>query len=332
MKSNYQQVSDSGLTYFRHRRLRQSEALRSMVRETRVVKSDLIQPLFIVPGSAIRKEIPSLKNQFHLSVDQCLREAEALLKLGISNVLLFGIPEEKDEIGSSACKPDGIVQRALKNLKKEFPELTLTVDVCFCEYTSHGHCGILKGQSIDNDLTLTELDKQAISLAEAGADILAPSGMMDGCIVSLRSALDSAGFQEKILMSYSAKYASAFYGPFRDAVDSSPSFGDRRTHQMDPANSDEALREIASDIEEGADIVMVKPALAYLDVISRARDNFNIPVAAYNVSGEYAMIKAAAEQGLIDGERAMLECLTSIKRAGAGIIITYFAKEAAPLL
>jgi porphobilinogen synthase len=332
MKSNIKQLSDERLSFARHRRLRQSESLRSMVRETRVVKSDLIQPLFIVPGKGIRKEISSLVNQFHLSVDETLKEAESLLKLGVTNVLLFGVPNVKDETGSSSCNHDGIVQTAVRALKKELPELTITVDVCFCEYTTHGHCGILKGQTVDNDLTLEMLDKQAVSLAEAGADIIAPSGMMDGTIVSLRAALDNTGFEDKILMSYAAKYASAFYGPFREAVASTPSFGDRRTHQMDPANSDEALREIASDIEQGADIVMIKPALAYLDVISRVRDSFNIPIAAYNVSGEYAMIKLAAEKGLIDGEKAMLECLTSIKRAGAGIIITYFAKEAAAII
>jgi porphobilinogen synthase len=303
-----------------------------MVRETRLNKSDFIQPLFIVPGTNIKKEISSLKNQYHLSVDNCLKEAEELLRLGLSTVLLFGLPSQKDEVGSSSWDSNGIIQQAVKALKKEFPELTVAVDVCFCEYTSHGHCGVLNGQCVDNDQTLANLNQQALSLAEAGADILAPSGMIDGMVTSIRTALDQEGYENKIIMSYAAKYASAFYGPFRDAVESTPSFGDRRTHQMDPANVEEALREVASDIEQGADIVMVKPALAYLDVISKVRDNFNIPIAAYNVSGEYAMIQYAAEKGLIDGPSAMMESLTSIKRAGAGIIITYFAKDAARLL
>ena len=334
MKSSLPQLTTSevDLQFHRFRRLRQTEGLRSLIRETTLNKSDFIQPLFIVPGNSIKNEISSLKDQFHLSVDKAVFEVEELVKLGVTKVLLFGVPTDKDEFGSAASREDGVVQNAVRQIKKNFPEVTIAADLCFCEYTDHGHCGILKGDYVDNDATLAHLNKQALSLSEAGADIIAPSGMMDGMIVSLRSALDQEGFEGKILMSYSAKYASAFYGPFRDAVDSTPNFGDRRTHQMDPANSDEALREVEADISEGADIVMIKPALSYLDVISRVKANFNIPIAAYNVSGEYAMINAAAEKGLIDGERAMLESLLSIKRAGANIIITYFSKAASKLI
>jgi porphobilinogen synthase len=316
----------------RLRRLRRTDALRGLVRETSLSTTDLIQPLFIVPGSGVRKEISSLPGQFHLSPDQAPREAEVLLELGIKSVLLFGLPPSKDDTGSAACDRNGVVQSALRELKSRFPELLLTVDLCYCEYTSHGHCGVVVDGDVDNDQTLELLNQQALSLAEAGADIVAPSGMMDGMIWSLRNALDSAGHSQVVLMSYAAKYSSAFYGPFRDAVESAPSFGDRRTYQMDPANSDEALREVAADIEQGADIVMVKPALSYLDIIRRVKDTFNVPVAAYNVSGEFAMLKAAAKQGLIDEERGMMEMLTSIKRAGAKIIISYFCKDAARLL
>jgi porphobilinogen synthase len=316
----------------RYRRLRRTDALRGLIRETTLCTADLVQPLFIVPGRGVRREISSLPGQFHLSADEAPREAEALLELGIRSVLLFGLPPEKDERGSAACDEHGVVQSALRELKGRFPELLTTVDLCYCEYTSHGHCGVIIDGEVDNDQTLELLNRQALSLAAAGADVVAPSGMMDGMILSLRRALDREGFSETVLMSYAAKYASAFYGPFRDAVESAPSFGDRRSYQMDPANSDEALREVAADIEQGADIVMVKPALSYLDIIRRVKDEFNIPIAAYNVSGEFAMLKAAARQGLIEEERGMMEMLTSIKRAGAKIIISYLCKDAARLL
>ena len=333
MKSSEPQLIDELKGGFpRFRRMRRTEGLRSLIRETRLYKTDFIQPLFIVPGNSVRKEIGSLKNQFHLSVDESLREVENLLQVGVSSVLLFGIPTFKDASGTAALQEDGVIQNAIRELKKRFPELTIAVDLCMCEYTDHGHCGILHGEHVLNDETLVHLNEQALSLADVGADIIAPSGMMDGVILSLRTALDENGFDDRVIMSYAAKYASAFYGPFRDAVDSAPSFGDRRTHQMDPANSDEALREVEADIAQGADIIMIKPALSYLDIICRVRSNFNTPIAAYNVSGEYTMIQLAAERGLIDGERAMMESLTSIKRAGANIIITYFAKAAAKLL
>jgi len=325
------EVADK-LDFPRLRRLRRTEVLREMVRETEVRLSDLIQPLFIVPGAGIRREIGSLAGQYHLSPDESVREVDSLLEMGIKSVLLFGVPSEKDEVGLVASNREGIVQQSVRAIKSRFPEVAISVDLCFCEYTSHGHCGVIHNGDVDNDKTLVELNRQALSLAEAGADIIAPSGMMDGMIGSLRGALDSEGYENLILMSYAAKYASAFYGPFREAVDSTPSFGDRRTYQMDPGNSDEALREVEADILQGADIVMVKPALAYLDIIRRVKDNFNIPIAAYNVSGEFAMVKAAAEKGLVDGDRIMMEMLTSIKRAGAKIIISYFCKEVSGLL
>ncbi len=330
MKSVPTSVMD--LDFPRLRRLRRTDALRALVRETALSRSDLVAPLFVVPGSGRREEIKSLPGQFHLSPDQIVAEVQSLDRVGVKAVLLFGLPPFKDETGSSGSAPDGVVQQAVRNIRRSCPDTVVIVDLCMCEYTSHGHCGIIHEGDVDNDKTLIELNRQAISLAEAGSDIIAPSGMMDGMIASLRRALDEANYQNAILMSYAAKYASAFYGPFREAVDSTPAFGDRRTYQMDPANSNEALREVEADIAQGADIVMVKPGLPYLDIIHRVSERFEIPVAAYSVSGEFAMIKAAAAQGLIDEERAMMEALTSIKRAGAKIIITYFAKDVAKLL
>ncbi len=273
-----------------------------------------------------------MPGQFQMSVDNILRECDELLVLGLSSVLLFGIPMVKDEVGSGAYDDNGIIQRATREIKSRFPDMLVITDVCLCEYTSHGHCGVVEDGYVNNDKTLALLNKEAISHAQSGADVIAPSDMMDGRIGSMRNALDAEGFQNIPIMAYSAKYASAFYGPFREAAESAPQFGDRKTYQMDPANSDEAMREIALDIQEGADIVMVKPALSYLDVIRRTKDEFNIPIAAYNVSGEYSMIKAAAANGWIDGEKVMIEVLTSIKRAGADVIITYFAKDAARIL
>jgi porphobilinogen synthase len=313
----------------RFRRLRRSEAIRSLVQETRLSPSDLIAPLFIVPGNGVRNPIHSLEGQSHLSADEAVREVSAFLEAGIKSVVLFGLPEYKDDSGSSALRSDGVVQNAIRAIKARFPELVVCADVCFCEYTSHGHCGVLVKDDVDNDLTLRELEKQSLSLADAGADILAPSGMMDGAVKIIRQALDKEGHSEVAVMGYSAKFSSSFYGPFREAAGSTPAFGDRRSYQMDPANRNEALREIRADIEEGADIVMVKPALAYLDILRDARETFDLPLAAYSVSGEYAMVKSAARAGLIDGERMMMEVLLSMKRAGADLIITYFAHEAA---
>lgn len=313
------------------RSLRMNPQMRRLVKETRVEVADLIAPLFIVPGTGVRKEISSLANQFHLSVDQCVEQAQKLRDLGIPAVLLFGIPESKDSRGSSACDPKGVIQRASEAIKKQVSDLLVISDLCYCEYTDHGHCGIMRDGVLDNDATITILQEQALSHARAGIDMIAPSGMIDGMISGLRSALDGNGFSELPIMSYSAKFASSFYGPFRDAVGSTPSFGDRKTYQMDPANTREALREVALDVEEGADLLMVKPALAFLDIIRLVRDRYDLPLAAYNVSGEYAMVKAAATKGWIDGERVMLEMLLSIKRAGADMIITYFAEEFANL-
>jgi len=303
-----------------------------MFRETSLRKSDLIYPLFIVEGENVRKEISSMPGQFQLSVENVLRECEDLQKLGINSILLFGIPAAKDEVGSGAYDENGIIQKALREVKKRFPEMVVITDVCLCEYTSHGHCGVVEDGYVQNDATLELLAKEALSHAHNGADIIAPSDMMDGRVAAIRQTLDANGFADTPIMAYSAKYSSAFYGPFREAAESAPQFGDRKTYQMDFGNADEAMREIALDIAEGADIVMVKPALSYLDVIRRTKENFNMPVAAYNVSGEYSMIKAAAEKGWLDGERVMMEVLTSIKRAGADVIITYFAKEAASLV
>ena len=316
----------------RLRRLRKTPALRNMFRETHLSKEDFIYPLFIVEGANIKKEISSMPGQFQMSVDNVLRECEELQNLGINSILLFGIPETKDAVGSGAYDANGIIQKTLRAVKKEFPEMLTITDVCLCEYTSHGHCGVVENEYVQNDKTLELLAKEALSHAENGADIIAPSDMMDGRVGAIRKTLDENGFAETPIMAYSAKFSSAFYGPFREAAESAPQFGDRKSYQMDFANSDEALREIALDIQEGADIVMVKPALSYLDLIRRAKDNFNIPVAAYNVSGEYSMIKAAAEKGWLDGEKVLIEVLTSIKRAGADVIITYFAKEAAKII
>ena len=316
----------------RPRRLRRTPALRRMVRETTLAPDNFMFPLFICPGKGVKREVASLPGQFHFSVDEVVREAEEVAKLGIPSVILFGLPEKKDEVGSEAWHEGGVVQRALKAIKKAVPDLVLAVDACFCEYTTHGHCGVVVEGAIDNDATLDNLGRAALSYARAGADLVAPSGMMDGFVGFLRESLDEDGFDKVGLLAYSAKFASGYYGPFRTAVDSTPAFGDRAGYQMDPANVREAMRELALDVEEGADIVMVKPALAYLDVIAEARSEFDVPIAAYNVSGEYAMLKAAAEKGWIDYDRVMMETLTSIRRAGADIILTYHAKEAARLL
>jgi len=313
----------------RLRRFRRTEALRRMVRETRLAVDDLVYPLFVIHGRGVKNEIPSMPGVFQFSADKLSKEVEEIAGLGIPAVLLFGIPDAKDELGSSGYDPRGVVQRAIKAIKKAVPDLVVITDVCLCEYTSHGHCGVVANGEIDNDRTLPLLAKMALSHAEAGGDIVAPSDMMDGRVKAIRQTLDGSGFTQTPILSYAAKYASAFYGPFREAAESAPQFGDRRSHQMDPPNVREALREIEQDIAEGADMVMVKPALAYLDVIRSARDSFNHPLAAYNVSGEYAMVKSAAERGWIDEERVTLEILTSIKRAGADLIITYHAKDAA---
>ncbi|MEK7842119.1 MAG: porphobilinogen synthase, partial [Deltaproteobacteria bacterium] len=314
------------------RRLRKNEILRRMVRETTLSADDLILPLFVTFGRNVKKPIGSMPGHYQMSVDNLAKEAKEIKSLGIPAVILFGIPEHKDEIRSEAYNPKGIIQQAIKTIKNKLPELVVITDVCMCEYTSHGHCGIIKNNDVDNDATLELLAKEALSHAKAGADMVAPSDMMDGRVAAIRKALDENGFQNMPIMSYAVKYASAFYGPFREAAESTPEFGDRRSYQMDPANSDEAIREVRLDIEEGADIVMVKPALPYLDIIRRIREEFDYPVAAYNVSGEFAMIKAAAELGWMDGEKAMMESLISIKRAGADLILTYFAKEAAKIL
>jgi porphobilinogen synthase len=313
----------------RFRRLRQTEGLRRLVRETRLNVEDFIYPLFVVHGRGVRREVRSMPGVYQLSVDQLGAEVEELLELGIGAVLVFGIPAQKDELASEAYDPDGIVQRAVRELKKRAPDLVVITDVCNCEYTSHGHCGIVRDGRIVNDPTLELLARTAVSHAEAGADMVAPSDMMDGRVLAIREALDRAGFIEVPILPYAAKYASAFYGPFREAAESAPAFGDRRSHQMDPGNRREALREIETDIEEGADAIIVKPALAYLDVIAAARERFEVPIAAYNVSGEYAMVKAAARNGWIDEQRVVLELLTGIRRAGAQMIITYHAKDVA---
>ncbi len=316
----------------RLRRTRMTEILRSMMRETELSINDFIYPLFVVPGTKYRKEVSSMPGVFQLSVDELVRECTGVKALGIPAVILFGIPEHKDEVGSDAYDEHGIVQTAVRALKKEVPDLVVITDVCLCEYTSHGHCGIVQGNEIVNDASIELLAKEALTHAQAGADIIAPSDMFDGRVKAIRQILDANNFLNTPIMSYSAKYASGFYGPFREAAESTPKFGDRRSHQMDPANSDEALREVEQDIIEGADIVMVKPALSYLDVIRRVKDRFQMPTAAYNVSGEYSMIKAAGRNGWIDEQRVMMEVLTSIKRAGADMILTYFAKDAARLL
>lgn len=311
----------------RLRRLRQSPVLRNMVRETILTRHDLVMPLFVCPGTNVNNPIKSMPGNSQLSVDLLVERCKELYGMGLESVLLFGIPEHKDEHGLVACDHNGIVQKAVRALKKELPDLYLIADICNCEYTSHGHCGTIVNGDVDNDLTLITLAKQSVSLAQEGVDMVAPSDMMDGRVGAIRRALDEHHFHNTPIMAYSAKYASAFYGPFREAAESAPQFGDRKTYQMDPANTNEALREVALDIEEGADIVMVKPALSYLDVIQRVKTNFNIPVAAYNVSGEFSMVKAAATNGWIDEKRITHEILTSIKRAGSDIIITYHAQD-----
>ncbi|NPA07348.1 MAG: porphobilinogen synthase [Chloroflexi bacterium] len=312
------------------RRLRRTDALRRMVQETHLQPSDFIYPLFVVHGKGVRREVPSMPGVYQLSVDQAVQEAEDAYRLGIPAVILFGIPARKDPIGQENFAPEGIVQKAIRAIKAAVPELVVITDVCMCEYTDHGHCGIVDDeQEVVNDPTLEIYGKVAVSHAEAGADMVAPSGMMDGQVGAIRAALDAAGFGHIPIMAYAAKYASSFYGPFRDAAQSPPRFGDRRGYQMNPANAREALREVALDIAEGADIVMVKPALAYLDIIRQVREAFPVPVAAYQVSGEYAMIKAAAQRGWLDERAVALESLLAIKRAGADLILTYFAKDAA---
>jgi porphobilinogen synthase len=318
--------------YQRPRRLRKGETIRRMVRETSLSPDDFIYPLFATYGKNVRKEIKSMPGCYQESVENIVRHAKEVYGLGIPAVILFGIPEHKDESGSGAYDPQGVVQKAVRAIKNKMPELYVVTDVCMCEYTSHGHCGIVENNDVKNDPTLELLAKEAVSHVKAGADMVAPSDMMDGRVEAIRIALDGEGFPEIPIMSYAAKYASAFYGPFRDAAESVPQFGDRRSYQMDHANRREAMKEVALDIEEGADIVMVKPAMTYLDIISDIKENFALPVAAYNVSGEYSVIKAAAKLGWIDEERAMMEVLTSIKRAGADIILTYFAKDAAKVL
>jgi porphobilinogen synthase len=318
--------------YQRPRRLRRNETIRKMVRENSLSPDNFIYPLFVTYGKNVRKAIKSMPGCFQESVDMVVKHAKEVYSLGIPSIILFGIPEHKDEIGSGAYDPHGEVQKAIRAIKNKIPELYVITDVCMCEYTSHGHCGIIEGGEVKNDPTLELLAREAVSHAKAGADMVAPSDMMDGRVEAIRLALDHEGFSETPIMSYAAKYASAFYGPFREAAESTPQFGDRRSYQMDPANRREALKEVALDIEEGADIVMVKPAMTYLDVISDVKESFDLPVAAYNVSGEYSVIKAAAKLGWIEEERAMMEVLTSIKRAGADLILTYFAKEAAKIL
>lgn len=317
---------------YRPRRLRRTEALRSMVREVELDVRDLILPFFVRPGNGVKNPIGSMPGHFQLSPDMLVKALQEPVSRGIPAILLFGIPEKKDPAGSEGYAGKGIVQNAVRQVKKAYPSLVVITDVCLCEYTDHGHCGVIRDGDVDNDMTLDLLAKMAVSHAQAGADIVAPSDMMDGRVGAIREALDEAGFEMIPIMSYAAKYASAFYGPFREAAESPPQFGDRRSYQMDPANSDEAVREVGMDVDEGADIIMVKPALPYLDVIWRVRTSFDLPLAAYNVSGEFAMIKAAAEKGWIDGERCMMEALTSIRRAGADMIISYHALEAARVL
>ena len=317
---------------YRPRRLRRNDELRRMVRETRLSADSLVYPLFVVPGKDVKKPIQSMPGNFQMSIDHIIREVRTTKDLGIPAVLLFGIPDEKDELASGAFAKDGIIQRAVTEIKNEVPNIVVITDVCLCEYTSHGHCGMLRGGEVDDDSTLEVLAQTALSQAVAGADIVAPSAMMDGQVAAIRTALDETGCENTPIMAYSAKYASCFYGPFREAAESTPQFGDRKAYQMDPPNSNEAMREIATDIEEGADIIMVKPALPYLDIIRRAKEQFDLPLAAYNVSGEFSMIKAADRLGWIDGNRAMIESVTAIKRAGADIVITYFAQDISRML
>ncbi len=317
---------------FRTRRLRKSEGIRRLVRETKLSIDDLIYPVFIEEGKNIEAEIVSMPGIKRFSLDRISKELDEILSLNIPAVMLFGIPSNKDDQGTETWNDNGIIQQAIRFIKKKYPSLYVISDVCFCEYTSHGHCGVIQDDDVDNDATLLNIAKQVISHANAGVDMVAPSGMMDGTISMVRESLDNTGYVNLPIMAYSVKYESAFYGPFRDAADSSPTFGDRKTYQMDPSNRDEALREATFDDQEGADILMVKPALSYLDIVRDLKNNFDRPIACYNVSGEYAMIKSAAEKGWIDGEKVMMESLLSMKRAGADIIITYFAKEAAKFL
>ncbi|HEY4364653.1 MAG TPA: porphobilinogen synthase [Bryobacteraceae bacterium] len=316
----------------RKRRLRVSEAMRALVRENHLEPSQFILPLFVCPGEGVRKPISSMPGNFQLSIDETVRECETVLAAGVGGVILFGIPDKKDEVASEAYADDGIVQRAIRAVKRAHPKLLVMTDVCNCEYTSHGHCGAIKDGDVDNDESLKWLAAGALSHAKAGADIVAPSDMMDGRVGAIRAELDAHGFQKVSILAYAAKYASAFYGPFREAAESAPQFGDRRTYQMDPANGREAMHEMELDLEEGADMLMVKPAMPYLDLIRQARDRFPVPIAAYQVSGEFSMLMAAVERGWLEYERAMMESLTSIRRAGADIILTYFARDAARLL
>jgi len=317
---------------YRPRRMRQNEAFRRMIRETVLTVDDLILPLFAIEGKGIKNPIPSMPGQYQLSIDNLVKTVLTAQKLGIPAIMLFGIPDKKDPLGTKAYAKDGIVQKACKALKNKLSDMVVITDVCLCQYTDHGHCGVLQGETVDNDASLDLLAKAALSHAKAGADMVAPSDMMDGRVGEIRETLDENDFSNIPVMSYSAKYCSAYYGPFREAAHSAPQFGDRRTYQMDPSNALEAIREASMDIEEGADVIMVKPALSYLDIICRIRDEIDLPVAAYNVSGEYAMVKAAEKMGWIDGEKVMMETLTSIKRAGADMILTYFAIEAAEVL
>ncbi len=322
-------MKNSNYNFKRFRRLRYNPIVRDMVRETDLTKNDLIYPLFAVPGKNVKNPVKSMPGVFQLSIDKLVEECKEVRDLGIPAVILFGIPEHKDEKGSEAYAPDGIIQRAIRAIKQEVNDLLIITDVCLCEYTSHGHCGLLDGEEILNDETIALLAKEAVSHVEAGADMVAPSDMMDGRVFAIRKALDYKGFTKIPIMSYAAKYSSGYYGPFRDAAESTPAFGDRKSHQMDIGNIDEAIREVEADIEEGADIVMVKPAGPYLDVIREVKRKFGMPTAAYQVSGEFAMIKAAGQNGWVDEERVMIESLISIKRAGADMILTYFAKDAA---
>ena len=330
--TTFAQSTEAATGFARHRRLRRSPGVRALVRETSLSAADFIYPLFVSEGTGHRSEIGSMPGQFQLSIDLLDREIDELLGLGISAVLLFGLPDHKDDVASGAYDDDGVVQRAVRAIKRHAPEMVVITDVCNCEYTNHGHCGILVDGQVDNDLTLPLLARTAVSHAAAGADIVAPSDMMDGRVAVIRAALDGEGRLDVPVMSYAAKYASGFYGPFREAAGSEPAFGDRRGHQMDPGNAREAMREIETDLAEGADLIIAKPAMAYLDIIRRARDRFDVPIVAYNVSGEYAMVKAASQAGWIDGARVTLELLTSMKRAGADRIITYHAKEASAWL
>ncbi|MBA2173428.1 porphobilinogen synthase [Halobacillus locisalis] len=322
----------SDLQFKRHRRLRRTDSMRALVRETHLRKDDLIYPIFVVEGEQVKNEVASMPGVHQVSLDYLTEEMNELVNLGIRSVIVFGVPSEKDEVGSQAYHQEGIVQRAIRQIKEENPSLTVIADTCLCQYTDHGHCGIVRDGDIDNDESLNYLTQTAVTQAEAGADIIAPSNMMDGFVAAIRKGLDEAGFSNIPVMSYAVKYASAFYGPFRDAAHSSPQFGDRRAYQMDPSNRLEAIREAQSDVDEGADFLIVKPALAYLDVMREVKDRYNLPLVAYNVSGEYSMIKAAAQNGWVNEQEIVMEKLTSMKRAGADLIITYFAKDAANYL